>query len=146
MSENEKLNVWLNAKNGYLDIIVGTRSSIFLPFKNLKAIIIDEEHDLSLKQQEKFKYHARDLSIIRAKNNNLPIILGSATPSFESLYNCKIKKYKHLELRKRFFSPTLPKIILVDLNKDIPDEGLSSELKKQIQQQINNKEQTLLFI
>ena len=146
LSENEKLNVWLNAKNGYLDIIVGTRSSIFLPFKNLKAIIIDEEHDLSLKQQEKFKYHARDLSIIRAKNNNLPIILGSATPSFESLYNCKIKKYKHLELRKRFFSPTLPKIILVDLNKDIPDEGLSSELKKQIQQQINNKEQTLLFI
>ena len=71
MSENEKLNVWLNTKNGYLDIIVGTRSSIFLPFKNLKAIIIDEEHDLSLKQQEKFKYHARDLSIIRAKNKIL---------------------------------------------------------------------------
>ena len=146
LTENEKLKVWLDTKNGNLDIIVGTRSSIFLPFKNLKAIIIDEEHDLSLKQQEKFKYHARDLSIMRAKSNNLPIILGSATPSFESLYNCEKKKYRHLELKKRFFSTTLPKIFLVDLNKDSPDEGLSSELIRQIKQQIKNKEQTLLFI
>ena len=83
---------------------------------------------------------------MRAKNSNVPIILGSATPSFESLYNCESKKYKHLELRKRFFSTSLPKILLVDLNKDTPDEGLSSELVKQIHQQIKNKEQTLLFI
>ena len=146
LTESEKLKIWLNTKNGNLDIIIGTRSSVFLPFKNLKTIIIDEEHDLSLKQQEKFKYHARDLSIMRAKNSNVPIILGSATPSFESLYNCENKKYKHLELRKRFFSTSLPKILLVDLNKDTPDEGLSSELVKQIHQQIKNKEQTLLFI
>ena len=146
LSELEKLKVWLGSKNGDLDIIIGTRSSVFLPFKNLKAIIIDEEHDLSLKQQEKFRYHARDLSIIRAKNNNFAIILGSATPSFESLYNCNIGKYKHLELKKRFFKTALPKIMLVDLNKDIPDDGFSSVLKKQIQNQLKKNEQTLLFI
>ena len=146
LSELEKLDVWLGSKSGNLDIVVGTRSSVFLPFKNLKMIIIDEEHDASLKQQEKFKYHARDLSIIRAKKNDFPIILGSATPSFESLHNCNIGKYKHLELKKKFFKTTPPKIILVDLNKDIPDDGFSAELKRQIQKQLDKGEQTLLFI
>ncbi|MEC9205805.1 MAG: primosomal protein N' [Pseudomonadota bacterium] len=146
LTESERLNTWLGSQNGDIDIIIGTRSSIFLPFKNLKVIIIDEEHDASLKQQEKFKYHARDLSLIRGQSNNFPVVLGSATPSFESLHNCKIGKYNHLELSKKFFKTLPPKIILVDLNKDIPDDGFSSELKKQIKNQLKKQEQTLLFI
>ena len=96
----DKVTTWINARDGKLDIVIGTRSSIFLPFKSLGLIIIDEEHDASLKQQEKFKYHARDLSIMRGKNLNIPIVIGSATPSFESLHNVSLEKFKKYNLTK----------------------------------------------
>ena len=146
LTENKKIKSWMNCKSGKTKVIIGTRSSVFLPFKNLKLIIIDEEHDSSLKQQEKLRYHARDVSIIRAKKNNIPVIMGSATPSFESLLNCKNKKYEHLVLTNRFFKTKLPTVSLVDLNKDTPTEGFSAELKRQISKQLLNNEQTLLFI
>ena len=146
ITEREKVKIWNYSKNSNLDVVIGTRSSVFLPFKNLKMIIVDEEHDASLKQQEKFKYHARDLSIIRAKNLNIPIIIGSATPSFESLYNSDINKSTRFNLTKRFFKTELPKIAIVDTNKDIPDDGISNFLKESIKTQLNKKKQCLLFI
>ena len=142
----EKMTTWLDVQNKKVDIIIGTRSSIFLPFKSLGLIIIDEEHDTSLKQQEMFRYHARDLSIIRAKNLNIPIIIGSATPSFESLYNTQLDKYKKYNLTKRYYKTDLPKITLVDLNKDLPDGGISKLLKNEIMMNLDKKKQTLLYI
>lgn len=84
LNERQRLDAWLNAKNGNAAIVIGTRSALFTPFKNLGVIIIDEEHDISLKQQDGFRFSARDAAIIRARNNNIPIVLGSATPSLES--------------------------------------------------------------
>ena len=84
MNETERLNAWLRARNGESAIVIGTRSALFTQFQNLGLIIIDEEHDSSFKQQEGWRYHARDLAVIRAKNLAIPIILGSATPSLES--------------------------------------------------------------
>ncbi len=142
----EKMTTWLDAKNKKLDIVIGTRSSIFLPFRCLGLIIIDEEHDSSLKQQEKFRYHARDLSIIRAKNLNIPVVIGSATPSFESLHNTLLKKSKKYNLTKRYYETDLPKITLVDLNKDLPVDGISKFLKDMITKNLDDKKQTLLYI
>ena len=142
----EKMTTWLDVQNKKVDIIIGTRSSIFLPFKSLGLIIIDEEHDASLKQQEKFRYHARDLSIIRARNLNIPIVIGSATPSFESLYNSQLDKYKKYNLTKRYYKTDLPSVTLVDLNKDLPDGGISKFLKNEIMMNLGKKKQTLLYI
>ena len=142
----EKMTTWLNVKNKKLDIVIGTRSSIFLPFKSLGLIIIDEEHDSSLKQQEKFRYHARDLSIMRAKSLNIPIVIGSATPSFESLHNTLLEKFKKYNLTKRYYKTDLPKITLVDLTKDLPQDGISKFLKEKITNTLSKKQQILLYI
>ena len=146
LTDKEKMTVWKLSSTNQLDIVIGTRSSIFLPFDNLKLIVVDEEHDSSLKQQEKFKYHARDLAIIRAKKLNIPIIIGSATPSFESIYNSIIDKSIKYKLTKRYFKTELPKIVLVDLNKDTPNNGISGYLAKSIKQQLKLKKQVILFI
>ena len=142
----QKMTTWLNVKNKKLDIVIGTRSSIFLPFKSLGLIIIDEEHDSSLKQQEKFRYHARDLSIMRAKSLNIPIVIGSATPSFESLHNTLLEKFKKYNLTKRYYKTDLPKITLVDLTKDLPQDGISKFLKENIANTLSKKQQILLYI
>lgn len=96
MNETERLNAWLRAKNGESAIVIGTRSALFTQFKKLGAIILDEEHDSSFKQQEGWRYHARDLAVVRAKNADIPIVLGSATPSLESLQNVQNGKFIEL--------------------------------------------------
>ena len=146
ISENKKYEIWEKCRQGKIDILIGTRSAIFLPFKSLKIIIIDEEHDASLKQSEKFRYHARDLSLVRAKNLNIPILMGSATPSFESLYNCKIKKYNHILLKTRFFKTKLPTVKVVDITKDTTIDGFSSNLIGAIKDELKAKKQILLFV
>jgi len=103
LTPSQKFKVWNACREKNKLIIIGTRSSIFLPFDNLKLIVVDEEHDQSYKQNEKFKYNARDISIVRAKNFDCPIVLGSATPSFESIHNINIKKYKQYKLLNRYF-------------------------------------------
>ena len=82
LTETMRLKTWDNCRNSNIDVLIGTRSAVFLPFANLKLIVIDEEHDASLKQSEKFRYHARDIALVRAKNANIPILMGSATPFF----------------------------------------------------------------
>ena len=146
LTENARLRVWDNCRKGNIDILIGTRSAIFLQFKKLRLIIIDEEHDSSLKQSEKFRYHSRDIALVRAKNNSIPILLGSATPSFESLYNCQIEKYSHIVLKNRFHETKLPTVTVVDTKIDTMKDGFSSILIKEIKKELDAGKQVLLFI
>src|SRR5690606_7260070 len=101
LTELERLRSWERARKGEARIIIGTRSSVFMSFQALGAIIVDEEHDASFKQQDGFRYSARDLALVRGKLENLPVLLGSATPSLESLHNVELGKYKLLRLENR---------------------------------------------
>ena len=131
-----RLKTWDNCRNSNIDVLIGTRSAVFLPFANLKLIVIDEEHDASLKQSEKFRYHARDIALVRAKNANIPILMGSATPSFESFHNSQIKKYDHIVLKNRFRNTKLPSVTVVDIKKDTTKDGFSSTLIRAIKKEL----------
>ena len=146
LTSSQKYKVSQACRNESQLIVIGTRSSVFLPFKNLKLIVVDEEHDQSYKQNEKFKYNARDISIVRAKNFNCPVILGSATPSFESLHNINIKKYKQYKLLNRFHKSKMPLITIVDTSVDKPDEGLSKVLKDKMKSELDKNKKIILFI
>lgn len=116
LSKNERNINWHKITDGTAQLIVGARSAIFLPYKNLKIIVIDEEHDSSFKQDSgEFSYNARDLAIVRAKILNIPIILSSATPSLESFHNAKSHKYEYLQLKERFGGAQIPNISLIDM-------------------------------
>ncbi|OCF96590.1 primosomal protein N' [Gilliamella sp. wkB308] len=146
LTVKERLGVWLRSRNGETAIVVGTRSSLFTPFKNLGIIIIDEEHDSSYKQQEGWRYHARDLAIIRAKIENVPILLGSATPSLETLKNAIYHKYQLLQLTERAGNATLAKQSILDIRGLILDAGLSQPLIEQIQKHLSDNNQVMLFL
>ena len=142
----QKFKVWRACKEEDRLIIIGTRSSVFLPFKNLKLLVIDEEHDQSYKQTEKFKYNARDIGIVRAKSLDCPVVLGTATPSFETIHNVSIKKYKQHLLKSRYFKSPLPLVTIVDTSIDKPDEGLSKTLKDEMKIELNKNNKVILFI
>lgn len=146
LTERERLNAWMKAKHGIGKIIIGTRSAIFTPIADLGVVIVDEEHDASFKQQEGFRYHARDLAIMRAHMENIPVILGSATPSLESLHNVEIQRYQLLVLPERTGSATHPFFSLIDLRNKSLDEGLSTELIYQIRAHIQRGGQVLVFL
>jgi primosomal protein N' (replication factor Y) len=123
---------WQRVAKGDAKFIVGARSALFLPFNNLKLIVIDEEHDQSFKQEEGAIYNARDMAILKAKLENIAIILSSATPSIESIYNVQNKKYKELKLHSRFGDAVLPEIKLIDLSKEImpKNQWISNTLRQ----------------
>ncbi len=146
LSSQERLTAWLSARNGEAAVIIGTRSALFAPMKRLGIIIVDEEHDSSLKQQEGFRYSARDLAIVRARNTNIPVVLGSATPSLESLYNALRGHYHHLSLPKRAGGARPPRFQLVDLRRQPLEEGLSPQLLATIEEHLQAKGQILLFL
>lgn len=146
LTEREKLDHWLLAKTGEAKIIIGTRSAIFAPLLNPGIIIIDEEHDISFKQQDSFRYCARDLAIVRARLENIPIVLGSATPSLESIYNVKQQRYQLLTLPERAGSIPHPQFHLIDLRNQTLENGLSPHLLAIIQKHLNNQGQILLFL
>jgi primosomal protein N' (replication factor Y) (superfamily II helicase) len=146
LSDSERLHCWLQASSGAAAIIIGTRSALFLPFWRLGLIIIDEEHDQSLKQQDGFRYHARDLAIKRAALQHCPILLGSATPSLESLHNALSKRFIHLPLPDRAAGQALPKFELVDLKQQVLQFGLASQTLAQIKQQLALGLQVMLFL
>ena len=117
LNNSERVEVWNSIKNRF-SILLGVRSSIFLPFTNLGLIIIDEEHDSSYKQQQPSpRYHARDSAIFLSSLHNSKVLLGSATPAIESYYNAKQGKFGFVELLKRYSDIKLPKIEPVDLKK-----------------------------
>ena len=142
----QKFKVWRACKEEDRLIVIGTRSSVFLPFKNLNLLIIDEEHDQSYKQSEKFKYNARDIGIVRAKSFDCPVVLGTATPSFETIHNVDIKKYKQHLLKNRYFKSQLPLVTIVDTSIDKPNEGLSMVLINKMKIELNKNNKIILFI
>ena len=146
MTENQRLLNWTKAKNGEAHIIVGTRSSVFVPAFNLGLIIIDEEHDQSYKQQEGFRYSARDLAIQRASNDSIPVLLGSATPSLETIQNCIKNKYQHLYIKKRIGLSQPPKWNIIDLKNQLMSNGISEFAETKIKETISNGKQALIFI
>ncbi len=142
----ERYLAWLLAQEGQADIVVGTRSAVFLPFQNLQLIVIDEEHDASLKQQEGFRYHARDVAIYRAHRADIPVILGTATPSIETWRNVLDKKYRHIRLPNRAGPSRLPSTEIIDLMRNPATEGLSEPLMEALRETMDRGEQALLFL
>lgn len=146
LSDLQRLKYWQQASNGTAHIIIGTRSALFTATQNLGLIIVDEEHDLSYKQQDGLRYSARDLACIRARLENCPIILGSATPTLESLHNAISGKYHHWQLTQRAGNANPPQIDIIDIRKQPLENGIAESVLPQIQDCLDKGEQALLFI
>jgi primosomal protein N' (replication factor Y) len=146
LNDKERLATWLSAQQGNAAIVIGTRSAIFTPLHRLGLIIIDEEHDSSLKQQDSFRYHGRDMAILRARQLDIPIVLGTATPSFETLQNALSGKYNYHQLHNRAGKSNKAKIALIDMNQQQVEFGLSGTLKHEMKKTLARGEQVLLFL
>jgi primosomal protein N' (replication factor Y) len=146
LSDSERTKYWLDAKSGKAKIILGTRSAIWTPLANPGLYIIDEEHDLSYKQQDTFRYSARDMLIIRASRDKVPALLGSATPSLETLHNAKEERYTHLVLPSRAGEAKPPKHRILDVRGKKMYGPLSQLLIDEITKHLKNKNQILLFL
>ncbi|MBO4625977.1 MAG: primosomal protein N' [Alphaproteobacteria bacterium] len=153
-------DIWRGVLNGDIRVVVGTRSALFLPWQNLGLIVVDEEHDTSYKQEDMGNYHARDMAILRASIEKIPVVLASATPSAETLENVANGKYRGLKLCSRFGGATLPKIETIDLRENRPESyrisndenapdvpgALSNPLCDAIRETLDNHQQVMLFI
>ncbi|HCJ66973.1 MAG TPA: primosomal protein N' [Elusimicrobia bacterium] len=149
LSKGEKYRYFLAAKNGELKIMLGARSAIFTPFRNLGLIIIDEEQEFTYKQDKKPFYHAREVALKRAELNNAVLILGSATPSLESFYASKKGRFKLLELPERIEERELPKIKIVDMREEIKKGNrsvISLDLQEMLNECLEKKEQAIIFL
>ncbi|HVE44928.1 MAG TPA: primosomal protein N' [Gammaproteobacteria bacterium] len=146
LSEKKRLTHWEAARSGEARIIIGTRSAIFTPISHLGLIIVDEEHDNSFKQQDRFRYHARDLAVMRAQFNDIPIVLGSATPSLESVLNVKKNRYCLLSLPERAGDAIPPAFSVIDLKQSPAEAGLSVTLMKAMREHLAAGHQTLLYL
>lgn len=149
LSVGERYDQWNKIRNGDAKIVIGARSAIFAPIKNLGIIIIDEEHDDSYKSEMNPRYNAKDISKIIAKQNNIPLVLGSATPSVDIYYKAKQKEITLIELTKRANNSNLPNVEIVDLRNELAEGNrsmLSRRLYYLIQENIKNKKQTILFL
>ena len=147
LSEGERMLHWLAAHQGRARIVLGTRLAILASLPNLKLIVIDEEHDPSYKQQEGLRYSARDLAVWRAWQLQIPIVLGSATPSLESWHHAQSGRYRKLELRERAVkNAVLPQVKLLDMERDKPKDGLTAQLVAALKLRMERGEQSLLFL
>ncbi|GLS92555.1 primosomal protein N' [Psychromonas marina] len=146
LNSREQLDSWCHAKQGSAAIIIGTRSAIFSDFKDLGLIILDEEHDASFKQQDGFRYHARDFAIKRAHLEQIPILLGSATPAFETLHNALQGKYQHLHLTERAGNAKPPSSSLINLAGLPLQSGLSPQLVELMGKHLEKNNQVILFL
>ncbi|MCB0513533.1 MAG: primosomal protein N', partial [Bacteroidetes bacterium] len=150
LSNSERVETWNKVLKQEIQIIVGARSALLLPFSNLGLIIVDEEHDASYKQQEPNpRYHARDAALMLANRHKANVILGSATPSFESYFNARQNKYQLVELTKRYNDVPLPKIKFINYKNALKEKkivsGITFELRDKIQDTLNEKKQVVLF-
>lgn len=146
LSESERLHAWLAAGSGDAPVVLGTRSAVFVPMRRPGILIIDEEHDLSYKQQDGFRYHARDVAVMRARHTEIPVLLGSATPSIETLYNVRRRRYHHLSLPERAGRAEQPRLSLLDVRHRPTEDGLSDVLLKTIGRHLDRDNQVLVFL
>lgn len=146
LSDQERLQGWLQARDGHAAIVLGTRSAIFTPLKNPGLLIIDEEHDASFKQQEGFRYNARDLAVKRAQLEGFSVVLGSATPSLETLANATNKRYGWLQLQNRAGAAQPVKSGIIDLKSQRLHNGLSDQLLAVMEKHLQAGNQVLLFL
>ncbi len=146
LNDRERLDAWLQARAGIARIIIGTRSALFTPLKEPGIIIIDEEHDGSFKQQDGFRYSARDLAAMRAHRLGIPLILGSATPSLETLHNAHQGRYQHLRLQARAGNAKPPTIELLDIRGEALYEGFAQASLDAIDDTLSKGNQALVFL
>ncbi|NOT84954.1 MAG: primosomal protein N' [Methylococcaceae bacterium] len=146
LTDTQRQTAWLKMQQGIGGILLGTRSALFTPLKNPGLIILDEEHDSSFKQQEGFRFSARDVAIMRAKRLKIPVILGSATPSFESLENAAQQRYQLLPLPTRAGQATEPHYLILDIRNKKLQEGLCEPLVQAIKATLAKNEQVLIFL
>lgn len=152
LSTNERVDTWLAAVEGRVQVIVGARSALFLPYLNLGLIVIDESHDHSFKQEDFVNYQCRDMAIVRAKLEGFPLVLSTATPDLETIVNVENGKYDMVRLTKRFANASLPEIKIIDLKKDKPQKGawgvswLAPTLVNALKENLQKGEQSMLFL
>jgi len=146
MTDKERYQSWWMAKNGLATALLGTRSAVFSWLQNPGLIIVDEEHDQSYKQQDGFRYHARDLAIKRASLEEIPIVLGSATPSLESLHNTNGSRHQLLRLSKRIGKAKLPEIEIIDTHTHPLDNGVCQPVINAIESVLSRNEQVIVYI
>ena len=146
MADAARARGFIEALSGRAEIVLGTRLAVFMPMPRLQLIIVDEEHDASFKQQEGLRYSARDVAVWRAHQLNIPIVLGSATPSLESFHHAGTGRYQMLELPERAVAEAMPVVRIVDTRREKLQEGLSAELLAGLQQRLERGEQSLVFL
>jgi primosomal protein N' (replication factor Y) len=146
LTDKQRQTAWLQMQQGACSIMLGTRSALFTPLKNPGLIILDEEHDASFKQQEGFRFSARDIAVVRGKLLHIPVLLGSATPSLESLHNVDKQRYQLLHLPDRAGNALEPVLQLLDIRNKRMQEGLSGSLIEEIRRTLAKNEQVLLFL
>lgn len=146
LTDKERRRAWFAIKNGEYRIVIGPRSTVFVPIPDLRMIVVDEEHDHSYKEHERTpRYNARDVAVMRGKFENTAVVLGSATPQIESYHNAGLGKYKLLTLKERIDRRTLPKIDMIDLRKE-NTKYISPHLGEKIEEALSNNEQIILFL
>ncbi|MCI5050144.1 MAG: primosomal protein N' [Rickettsiales bacterium] len=148
VTEAQRKKNWLQVAKGQARLVVGARSALFLPYKSLGLIIVDEEHEASYKQDDGVLYHARDMAIAKAKLEDIPIILATATPSLETVVNVEEGKYSAVHLESRFGAARLPEVSLIDITADKPERGcfITPTLHSAIQKTLADGHQTMLFL
>jgi len=146
LSDNERLQVWQQSAAGQLGLVIGTRSAIFTPMLVPGLLIVDEEHDSSYKQQDGLRYHARDLAVMRARSENIPLVLGTATPALETLNNALSAKYQHLLLSERAGNAQLAHQHVLDIRQQVLQFGVAKGMLDRIDQHLQQGSQVMLFI
>jgi len=146
LTEQERLGAWLAAREGTAPIVIGTRSAVFTPLKAPGLFVVDEEHDLSFKQQEGFRYSARDVAVVRAHRAGVPVVMGSATPSLEALANVAQGRYRELRLPSRAGSARPPVMRVLDIRHQPMSDNLSAPLREAMARHLDAGAQVLLFL
>ena len=146
VSEAKRRNVWLHALSGRSGLYIASRSGLFLPFRNLRLLVVDEEHDSSYKQESGVIYHARDMAILRGSIDKCKVLLVSATPSVESYVNVQMRGYRYHELENRFADASMPQVHLIDMKQERRDFLISSVLMCKLQEAMFQKKQSMLFL
>jgi primosomal protein N' (replication factor Y) len=148
LRSSQRRRAWRGIANGEAQVTVGARSALFLPYPNLGLIVVDEAHEPSFKQEDGVQYHARDTAVMRAKFEDIPVVLSSATPAIESKQMVELGRYREVSLPQRFAGASLPEIRAVDLTEDAPPRGrwLAPSLVRELEANLERGEQSLLFL